>query len=116
MPLQAHKVELKTFTGESAQENLNYLEILSTILSVPADRRNGMQMAEIRRCNKILDLLDTANGVAYLTPDDHSWLVKRIDTFPFNIGGRLVQQFGDDMRDAELIDLDEKRNPVEVIP
>ena len=103
--MDARKVEMKT-VGD--KEQLTYKELITTICSVPSNPQVGMQLPEIRRCNHILDKLETADGYTYLTPDEWTFLKARIEKFPFRFGGKMVEQFADDIEKAELVELEEK--------
>ncbi len=103
--MDARKVEMKTI-GDN--EKLTYKELIVNICSVPSNPQAGMQLPEIRRCNHIIDKLETADGYAYLTPDEWTFLKTRIEGFSFRVGGKIVEQFADDIAGAELVELKEK--------
>ena len=102
--MDARKIPLKE-VGEN--DAFKYKQVLEVILSRPVNPQAGMQMPEVRRCNKILDHLDTANGFLLLTPDEWQFLKDRIEMFQFGLGGRHVQQFADDVANAEVVALKE---------
>ncbi len=104
--MDARKVEMKV-VGDN--EQLTYKELITTICSVPSNPQAGMQLSEIRRCNQIIDKVETADGHAYLTPDDWIFLKARIEKFPFRVGGKMVEQFADDIDSAELVQLEETK-------
>lgn len=86
---------------------LKYQELLALILNRPSNPQLGMSLKEIRQCNKILDKIEAANGDGsmLLTEDEWRMLHERVEAFPFGMGGRDIQQFGDDIANAPVVKL-----------
>ena len=104
--MKGRKVLMRVIEG--GQEKIDYKMLFTLILTTPLDLRVGMQMPEVRRNNKILDMIEVSGDSCILTPDDWAYLKKRIEQFPFNRGGKVVQQFADDFDASAEVELEEK--------
>lgn len=100
--MQARQIELKEVGEHGA---FKYRELLTLILNRPSNPQVGMSLKEIRQCNKILDKIEAANGSILLTEEEWRMLHERVEAFPFGLGGRDIQQFGDDIAHAPMVEL-----------
>ena len=91
------KIELKVIG--SGNDELDYRQMLIAIASMPADPSVGMTIEEIRKCSRVLDLLEDAECTesVYIEDADYSLLLYKVRNFRWHSARRSV----DDWRKAQ---------------
>lgn len=68
-------------------DNLDYRDMLITIMRTPLDLSRGMAVDEMRKCVRVLDILETAKPGATIEMEDadHEFMKQRVE------GGRYMR-------------------------
>lgn len=95
-------VELKkvpmTVLGET--QEFDYKAMLQVVLEGPANPEKGAGIAEVRRCIKILDVLDKSDNVLELEDSDFDFLKERVQNIKFTSNNVAFADFVDSFEKA----------------
>lgn len=84
------KIELKTV------DKFDYKQMLKLIVSSPTRGGSGsLNLDEVRRAVKILDLLEAANGVLLLEETDWAFVKDRVTNASYTVADRRIVDFAD---------------------
>lgn len=101
--MDARQIPLKNIGKENG---FRYKDVLIGILSRPLNPQAGIYLPEIRKCNKVLDKLDSAGVLVILSEDEWQFVKERVENFPYGVGGKEIEQFADDIINAEKVKLE----------
>lgn len=95
--IQVKRVELRTvpITILGEESDFEYKAMLQVLLENPANPQQGAGIAEVRRCIKLLDLLDTPGGEIVLEDADFQFLLERVRGTKFTHNNRAFVEFVD---------------------
>ena len=94
-------IPLKTLPGSAGETDIAYVEILRQVMRRPLSPQAGASIEEMRQSIRVLDVIDTANGVLDLEDADYLHLKAKLNAMPWNVIDRRIVQLVDDVNNAD---------------
>jgi hypothetical protein len=93
-------IPLKTLPGDKSMAELSYAQILAEVVRRPLNSQAGASIEEMRQSIRVLDELETSNGVLELEDADYEHLKSKILAMPWGVIDRRIVQLVDDVLSA----------------
>lgn len=93
------RIALRTLTDPKDPSSvIEYRAVIAQCLKVPLDKQSGANIDEMRKCIRVLDALDSAQGdVLELEDADWEILKKKVTSMPWAVVDRRIVMFHDDV-------------------
>jgi hypothetical protein len=80
---------------------VDYAQLLRDAVRKPLNQQQGADIAEMRQSIRVLDALDSANGVLELEDADWRHLKEKLAAMPWAVIDRRIVQLVEDVENAE---------------
>jgi hypothetical protein len=94
------KITLKELPGDTTSETFKYSVILEEAIRRPLNPQAGLTIEEMRQSIRVLDALESANGVLELEDADYQHLRSKLDAMQWVRVDRRIIQLVDDVAGA----------------
>lgn len=107
--MKAHRIELKSVpfinevTGQQEPAPFSYRDAIK--LAATSGGQRGMSSDDVIKAIELVAELKTAGPTIYLSPDDHGWLVKKVNAVVWTNASDAIAQFIVDIRKAPLVEV-----------
>jgi hypothetical protein len=103
----AREIKLK-IVKLSEQEELNYCEAMKTIVKTPNPGQGGFGIDDIRKCNRILKVLESVKGLhdkVIFEEEDYKYLNGKVQANRWGMPHEEIEKFVDSIASAKEVDL-----------
>lgn len=113
--MKAHKIELKIVpfvllaSGQELPGGFDYRDGIKSAMASGGER--GMSGEDVVKAADLIPELKTANGALYLSPEDHAWLVRRVNGVVWREASEAIASFIKDIREAPLVEIESQERP-----
>jgi hypothetical protein len=94
------RIPLKTLS-DARGGDIVYQDVLREVVRRPLDPQRGADIPEMRQSIRVLDALESANGMLELEDSDYQHLKEKLLKMPWNVVDKRLVQLVDDVVGAE---------------
>ena len=94
------RIKLEVLGTDADPPIVDYAALLRDAVRKPADPQRGADISEMRQSIRVLDALDSANGVLELEDSDWEHLKQKLAAMPWAIIDRRIVRLVEDVENA----------------
>ena len=94
-------IELKVLGEKDKVGYVDYKALIKTIVQIPSDPRQGLNIDEVKKSVRVLDALEEAKDKLTLEDADYNLLRTKVNAFKFSYAHKNIVTFADDITGAK---------------